>query len=502
MKKAFVSILFVVIGSFLKPAQAQLLEECGTGDSPAHINEWLQKLDHSQLATESTNSDTVWLATQIFLVHAPTGSPAITLDSLKRTFAVLNRRFAPAKIQFYQAGMPRFIVNQIWSNPPDKQIATLMIDSFNLTRVVNIYFTNLGSQGLCGYAYYPNSGPGGPISRGAAVMSYSCSGPESGTLAHELGHFFSLPHPFQGTSGDPAAPTAERVTRNFNETAPRLSANCNTAGDFFCDTKADPYSARWQCISNPATFDINGDRFFADSSLIMSYAANTCRDIFSNNQMNAMNATIASGSASRGYLLARQRPVTSEITAEAMPLSPSIGATDVQPNFAHFNWTAVPGATFYHVRIKRAILPALLKDTVVAGTFLSVYDNKMNINTDYQWSVTPYHENDFNVVKPITWYDFRTSTRTATHVFEQELADISIYPNPTQAGSRLNILRSGDEALDVFVYDLKGRQVFSHALEANEQAVFLPMDLTAGTYLVRLQNQQGQNKTQKILLMP
>ncbi|MDP2189131.1 MAG: zinc-dependent metalloprotease [Sphingobacteriaceae bacterium] len=501
MKKLLFSGLITAFCLWHPLAQAQLLDECGTGDTPPELSEWLQKLDHAQLSAENISNDTIWLAAQIFLVHAPTGAPAITLDSLKRSFQVLNRRFAPAKIQFYQAGMPRYIINQIWSNPPDKQIATLMIDSFNLNRVVNIYFTNLGSQGLCGYAYYPNSGPGGPISRGAAMMSYSCSGPESGTLAHELGHFFSLPHPFQGTSGNPAASTAERVTRDFNETAPRLPANCNTSGDFFCDTKADPYSARWQCLSNPATFDINGDRFFADSSLIMSYAANTCRDIFSEQQMNAMNATLASTSASRGYLLARQRPSTSPITVEAMPLTPAIGATDVQPNFAHFNWTAVPGATFYHVRIKRAAIPTMIKDTVVAGTFLSVYDNKMNINTDFQWSVTPYHENDF-VVKPITWHDFRTSTRTATNVFENEIADITVYPNPIQQGNQLNILRQNNEPMDLYMHDLQGKVVFTHLLTAEERAVQLPADLPAGTYLIRLQNNVGKSKTQKILLMP
>lgn len=501
MKKAFLSLLLASLSQWFVPAHAQFIDDCGTGDTPPHVSEWLQKLDHAQLSVENTNTDTIWLAAQIFLVHAPTGAPAITLDSLKRSFEVLNRRFAPAKIQFYQAGMPRYIINQIWSNPPDKQIATLMIDSFNLNRVVNIYFTNLGSQGLCGYAYYPNSGPGGPVSRGAAMMSYSCSGPESGTLAHELGHFFSLPHPFQGTSGNPSAATAERVTRNFNETAPRLSANCQTAGDFFCDTKADPYGARWQCLSNPATFDINGDRFFADSSLIMSYAANTCRDIFSDQQMNAMNATLASSSASRGYLLVRQRPVTSAITEEATPLTPAIGATDVQPNFAHFTWTAVPGATFYHVRIKRAIIPAMVKDTVVAGTFLSVYDNKMNINTDFEWSVTPYHENDF-VVKPITWHPFRTSLRTATHVFDNQIKDISIFPNPAQPGQQLTILRNDAENLEVFVYDLQGKMLFSQMLTAEQTGIELPNNLTAGTYLIRLQNNLGQNKSQKILLMP
>jgi hypothetical protein len=414
---------------------------------------------------------------------------------------VLNRRYAPAKIQFYLAGMPRYIVNQIWSNPPDKQVATLMIDSFNIPRVVNIYFTNLGSQGLCGYAYYPNSGPGTLVTRGAAMMSYSCSGPESGTLAHELGHFFSLPHPFQGTSGDPDGPTAERVTRDLNEVAPRLSANCNTAGDFFCDTKADPYSARWQCVSTPITLDINGDRFFADSSLVMSYAANTCRDIFSEQQMNAMRSTVATGTSSRGYLLARQRPVTTPIVDQPQILTPAAGETDVQPNFAHFNWTAVPGATWYHFRLKRAIIPGLVKDTVVQGTYLSIFDNKMNINTDYQWSVTAVNENDY-YLKPYTWHNFRTGTRTATFVQELNQAAVQIYPNPIRRGEALRIAKSSEISLSLQVFDLMGRKVYAGQLGTHEDRLELPENLVTGQYVIEWIDQTGNRGTQRLLIQP
>jgi hypothetical protein len=57
-------------------------------------------------------------------------------------------------------------------------------------------------------------------------------------------------------------------------------------------------------------------------------------------------------------------------------------------------------------------------------------------------------------------------------------------------------------ALTVFIYDLQGKEVFRQVIAAAEKMVTLPANLTAGTYLIRLQDIQGRNKTQKILLMP
>jgi hypothetical protein len=83
-----------------------------------------------------------------------------------------------------------------------------------------------------------------------------------GTIAHELGHYFSLDHPF-------ANPGTELVNES----------NCATAGDQVCDTPADPY-VYGQAISNYIdanclfTYtgkDANGSYYDPDVSNIMSY---------------------------------------------------------------------------------------------------------------------------------------------------------------------------------------------------------------------------------------
>ncbi|MFN3529203.1 MAG: zinc-dependent metalloprotease [Bacteroidia bacterium] len=501
MKYNLIATMFIAftISALQLNGQNLTLEECGTGDSPEHISKWLQSIDHDAIRFE--NNDTTWMAAQLFLIHHPNGNVGILIDSLMSTMRVLNRRFAPAKMQFYLAGPPKFIPNADWASPPSKQMFEDVIDSFNIARVVNIYFTNLGSQGLCGYAYYPNSGPGQTVRRGAAVMSYSCSQPNSGTLAHELGHFFSLPHPFQGTSGNPQSPTAERVTRDFQEVQPRLAANCNSTGDFFCDTPADPYGARWQCISNPATFDINGDRFFADSTLVMSYAANNCRDIFSQQQMNAMNLTIASQSASRGYLTVFPKPTPDAITALPTPTIPADGETGLHPNFIHLHWTAVSGAEWYHVTIRRSSLPNILTfDTLVSATSMSIYNNKLLSNTSYQWAVRPANRVDY-MPKAFNWQTFTTGQPTAASLREYQADELAFYPNPVGQQDVLKLLNPIQESTTVVVSNLQGQTVLQFDLAPGTHHLALESRLSAGTYIFRMMSRHKQ-QTQRIVVMP
>lgn len=501
MNKIFLA--FLLLGCVLKPAGAQQhqlpFEECGTGDAPHYIAKWLQSINHNEVNFE--NNDTTWMAAQLFLIHHPNGNIGILIDSLMKTFEVLNRRFAPAKMQFYLAGAPRFIANADWSSPPNKQMFENVIDSFNLPRVVNIYFTNLGGQGLCGYAYYPNSGPGQTIRRGAAVMSYACSQPNSGTLAHELGHFFSLPHPFQGTSGNPQSATAERVTRDFQEVLPRLAANCNSTGDFFCDTPADPYGNRWQCVSNPATFDINGDRFYADSTLIMSYAANTCRDVFSQQQMNAMNLTIETQAASRGYLTAFPKPNLTAITTLPEPTIPANGETGLHPNFIHLHWTAVSSAEWYHVTIRRSNLPNTLTfDTLVSGSSMSIYNNKLLPNTSYQWAVRPANRIDY-MPKSFNWQTFITGQPTAASLKEYQADEQAFYPNPVSKQSILKLINPIEAPVTVLVSNLQGKTVLKLELEPGDHGLALDGRLNAGTYIFKFVNSNKQ-QTQRIVVMP
>lgn len=99
------------------------------------------------------------------------------------------------------------------------------------------------------------------------------------TTPHEFGHYFGLAHTFnnshlKNTAGEADYTRRELVTRNFNETAPRLSANCNRTGDTFCDTPADPYGNGATSVANcvvTGTPDANGDNFAPSMGNYMNY---------------------------------------------------------------------------------------------------------------------------------------------------------------------------------------------------------------------------------------
>lgn len=101
------------------------------------------------------------------------------------------------------------------------------------------------------------------------------------SLAHELGHYFSLIH----THGaDNLCKTKELVN----------SSNCSSEGDQICDTPADPKLTSTN-INNFCRYigdetDVNGELFNPDTKNIMSYSMKGCRSHFSQEQFSRMYA--------------------------------------------------------------------------------------------------------------------------------------------------------------------------------------------------------------------
>jgi len=73
-------------------------------------------------------------------------------------------------------------------------------------------------------------------------------------------------------------------------------SNCTFAADGFCDTKPDYIASRWNCDENSNGFteqtDPNGEKFYSDGSLFMSYALDNCSNRFTEDQIAAMRANL------------------------------------------------------------------------------------------------------------------------------------------------------------------------------------------------------------------
>ncbi len=97
------------------------------------------------------------------------------------------------------------------------------------------------------------------------------------TLEHELGHFFGLQHTFGEDAG--AYTTDEKVD----------GSNCHNAGDFICDTKADPNSKIDKNCNYVGNKNSHTESFDPPINNFMSYYSNQCKTTFTPNQRTRMN---------------------------------------------------------------------------------------------------------------------------------------------------------------------------------------------------------------------
>lgn len=175
--------------------------------------------------------------------------------------------------------------------PSDNQVAenselAELANRYNRNNRINLYlverlfdafapspFAGLGS--LNGIS--DNFGP-----RGAIWIQESSFG--IGVLSHEMGHYLGLKHTFEGDG-------VELVD----------GSNCETVGDGFCDTPADPgtppvETAGGNCDLVNETTDANGDVYVPDVTNIMSYY--DCAERFSVEQYREMAKNVLN---SRSY---------------------------------------------------------------------------------------------------------------------------------------------------------------------------------------------------------
>jgi hypothetical protein len=246
----FLTILALLLGS---RTQAQMPAQglCGTASPDSAHFAYLEALAQTYQAERDSGVVTrINIPFKAHIVRAPGNNNFMQVPALLTTLCELNQKYRSSGIHFYLKDQPNYIYDgNLYYHTGWGQGNTQM-STYNVSRTVNVHYVDLSAMGLCGYATFPGSGAGTTLRQGGLMMSVSCSQPGNSTLAHEMGHYLALPHPFEGTSPQPQGVFAERVTRNPNDTANgRQASNCANAGDRFCDTPADFIGTRWPCNS-------------------------------------------------------------------------------------------------------------------------------------------------------------------------------------------------------------------------------------------------------------
>ncbi|MDZ4844065.1 MAG: T9SS type A sorting domain-containing protein [Chitinophagales bacterium] len=384
--------LSLLFGSivFVFSAYSQQSGYCGT-QMPEEMTTWLKQYKQSGAsAAKQADEGIYYIPLKIHLVGTNDGSGYHKISSILDGLCHLNEQYEQVGFHFYIYGDINYVNNTALYEHTSFNVGNIITQT-KTADVANIYYVQ-DPAGNCGYF----SGW-----RDFMAIAKSCAGPTNSTVAHELGHYFSLPHTFSGWEGrnvsDPAESDDERVN----------GSNCNNAGDYFCDTPADFISDRWGCPYNNTKVDYVGTPYAVDGSLYMSYANDACQDKFSPEQIEAMRLYLLT---ERSDLLNHSAPIIDSV-GETISIYPPNGTLGVPANFAQLKWKKTTGATHYNLQVTRYFngnfsnVDLVLQDTTYMLTNLEPGYN-------YRWRVRPFNEG--NTCSSYTAYSsFVTRAATA-----------------------------------------------------------------------------------------
>ena len=276
LKNTILAVVFLNL-SFVSYAQTE--PQCGTVVSPeaqAYFEQLLPQIqqfeeEFAELALERSSTAVSSVPIKAHIIRTDAGSGGLALNQFNAAMAIMNDFYANAFLEFFLCeGINYIDDSNLYDFETDEEAA--MIATHNVDNVINIYFANTvtsssSGSGLCGYAYFPGG-------QEVILMNNSCA-TNGSTLSHEMGHFFALSH----THGNSNSTLTEELVDG---------SNCETTGDFICDTPADPQlsfsNVTASCVYTGNAIDANNQFFDPDPLNIMSYSRKDCRTLFSPQQ--------------------------------------------------------------------------------------------------------------------------------------------------------------------------------------------------------------------------
>ena len=281
--KFFTNIFLLLLVSLF--GSAQCLTECGPGQ--------MNYMDEIRPMLNSINPDdfdqtTYEIPVQIHIVRNSNGYSNLTIGDIEAELAIVNQRYAPNNMSFFQCGSVNYINNNTYYNGFSKRSTSEfnMANNNNVGNVINIYF---GPNMPGSYSAFPsyldpaNTNYNDPIDW---IIMKNSQAINTSTLAHEIGHYFNLYHTHE-IAGGYELPNG---------------SNCGpNVGDELCDTPADPNLASNvdndnNCGYTAQTYNITSSGvpyvapgssltdYSPDTHNIMSYSRKVCRDFFSPEQ--------------------------------------------------------------------------------------------------------------------------------------------------------------------------------------------------------------------------
>ena len=491
---------------------------CGTTleDNAAIKEQMLQNranINRSEIDFLRNKRTITYIPVTVHLIANIDSTGAPTVQSAVNTICNLNTYFLDMGIQYYFH--PTRPINYLYNS-------TVFNDGYSNTSIgimgmnktpnaMNIYIGDRVSSNVAGY--YSRGGDFVFIRKSEANIT-------SKTLPHEIGHFFTLPHTFYGWEGQnydsvyAGTNAPVRISNRSVEFKARTGAhaNCATAADGFCDTEADYYSYRVSCNHNTVVLDPNGERLTPNPRNYMSYFADNCLDVFSNEQQDAIWASIRQ----RNWLNfpAPNTFVTNNVTnfLQVPANGDSLVYTTYEGSNLEFSWAKQANAVGYIFRIERVLMGqglGNLQDKWIPNTTANTIKHYFSLprQGNYRWSVsaigangceTLIHTNEFYADVVVSVNEVNGTTKENGH-------NIILMPNPVEKGQRItaNIASHHDVRANVRIVSLDGRLAWEQKVDlfadVDNLIHFDSESLATGMYILQVQSEFGTSNSKIVI---
>ena len=265
-------------------------ERLGKHTCATHAPSYAQNIkDLGYFKLREKNAGMTQLPMRVHIVREDDGSGGVSLDVINHELSNLNYSLYPEDIEYFIADI-NYIDNSTWYEFNITE-ETAMANGNQVNDAVNVFWVNsitFGSGAACGYARFPSNS----VVSIRIVMDNDCAGGVFwDTFVHEFGHHLNLYHTHEDTEDGPTDPYAEHVPRSGPQ------SNCSVAGDFLCDTAADPRysnSNTTNCVYDGGGTDIYGNTYVPDEDNIMSYYPDPCGGtVFTPGQYTRINTGLS-----------------------------------------------------------------------------------------------------------------------------------------------------------------------------------------------------------------
>ncbi|MCH2021761.1 MAG: zinc-dependent metalloprotease [Saprospiraceae bacterium] len=346
---------------------------------------------------------------------------------------------------------------------------------------------------------------------------------EAKTEAHEIGHFFSLPHTFYGWESVDAEATygGQNVPSTigsgwgafYPESVPRSGgqSNCSWAADGFCDTEADYYSDRINCPYNPTMNDPYGNSLDPDETNMMSYALDHCVDNFTSEQQTAIAIDIAS----RTWVTNTPNS-TAVVTGVPSVISPQSNSQlgPISNSTLRLDWSDVSGATWYYLEVVGTMIPGIwipntndviYRGIVYTGSYFDLPTSNLVAGSRYAWRIKGL--NSSSTCAPISSYNIFEAVTSVTDIKDlpiEKQMSFKVNSNPISTSFIPFSLYAAEDVLgSIKIFSMDGREVLALNKEMISQGHSLLQvpaeNLVNGMYTAILITDRGQLQ-QKLII--